>query len=68
MANRYRTCTSPILASLAGTAFAIHARNPLSGGRPPPSEKYQDCVRDARGDVFAERTGEIHSNAAKPPR
>lgn len=31
-----------------------------SGGQPRIPEKYEDCMRDARGDVFAERTCEVH--------
>ena len=29
------------------------------------SEKYQDCLREMRGDVFAERTCEVYKQSAK---
>ena len=31
-----------------------------SGGQLRIPEKYEDCMRDARGDVFAERTCEVY--------
>lgn len=29
------------------------------------SEKYQDCTREMRGDVFAERTCDVYKQSAK---
>ncbi len=39
-----------------------------SGDRLRFPEKYEDCMRDARGDVFAERTCEVHLHSAEAVR
>jgi hypothetical protein len=39
---------------------AYGAESVESGGQLRTTEKYADCMRDARGDVFAERTCEVY--------
>jgi len=43
------------------------ARNAGAKSGPQQSEKYQDCMREMRGDVFAERTCDVYLQSRESP-
>lgn len=43
------------------------AQKPGPAQRPEQSEKYQDCMREMRGDVFAERTCDVYLKPTEAP-
>ena len=44
---------------------SVTAGNAGAKQLPDQAEKYQDCLREMRGDVFAERTCEVYKPSAK---